>query len=57
VEEPRVSDAVLREPQGRILVITINRPEARNAVNLAVSQGLADAVAFAEKHAPNWTGT
>jgi enoyl-CoA hydratase len=35
---------VLRERQGRILVITINRPEARNAVNLAVSQGLADAV-------------
>ena len=39
-----MSDAVLRERQGRILVITINRPEARNAVNLAVSQGLADAV-------------
>ena len=29
---------------GRVLVITINRPESRNAVNLAVSQGLADAV-------------
>ena len=27
-----------------MLVITINRPEARNAVNLAVSQGLADAM-------------
>ncbi|KDE99143.1 enoyl-CoA hydratase [Mycolicibacterium aromaticivorans JS19b1 = JCM 16368] len=39
-----MSNAVLRERQGRILVITINRPEARNAVNLAVSQGLADAV-------------
>lgn len=39
-----MSDAVLRERQGRILVIMINRPEARNAVNLAVSQGLADAV-------------
>ncbi len=40
-----MSDAVLRERQGRILVITINRPpEARNAVSLAVSQGLADAV-------------
>lgn len=37
-------DSILRERQGRILVITINRPEARNAVNLAVSQGLADAV-------------
>jgi enoyl-CoA hydratase len=38
-----VSDEVLRERRGRTLVITINRPEARNAVNLAVSQGLADA--------------
>jgi enoyl-CoA hydratase len=39
-----VSDAVLQERHGRILVVTINRPEARNAVNLAVSQGLADAM-------------
>jgi len=39
-----VSDEILTERHGRILVITINRPESRNAVNLAVSQGLADAV-------------
>ncbi len=86
-----MSEEVLRERRGRVLVITINRPEAWNAVNLAVSQGLADAVdelddsadlsvgvitgaggnfcagmdlkafaaaiAFAEKRAPNWTGT
>ena len=39
-----MSDEILTERQGRILVITINRPESRNAVNLAVSQGLADAV-------------
>jgi enoyl-CoA hydratase len=39
-----VSEEVLRERRGRVLVITINRPESRNAVNLAVSQGLADAV-------------
>jgi enoyl-CoA hydratase/carnithine racemase len=39
-----VSDEILRERHGRVLVITINRPESRNAVNLAVSQGLADAV-------------
>ncbi|KUI22113.1 enoyl-CoA hydratase [Mycobacterium sp. IS-1496] len=32
------------ERRGRTLIITINRPEARNAVNFAVSQGLADAV-------------
>jgi enoyl-CoA hydratase len=39
-----VSEEILRECHGRVLVITINRPESRNAVNLAVSQGLADAV-------------
>ncbi|WP_458320037.1 crotonase/enoyl-CoA hydratase family protein [Mycolicibacterium brisbanense] len=39
-----MSEVVLRERQGRTLVITINRPEARNAFNLAVAQGLADAV-------------
>jgi enoyl-CoA hydratase len=39
-----VSEVVLRERQGRTLIITINRPEARNAFNLAVAQGLADAV-------------
>lgn len=38
-----MSDEILTERHGRVLVITINRPEARNAVNLAVSQGLADA--------------
>jgi enoyl-CoA hydratase/carnithine racemase len=36
-----VSDEILTERRGRVLVITINRPDARNAVNLAVSQGLA----------------
>jgi enoyl-CoA hydratase/carnithine racemase len=39
-----VSEEILTERRGRVLVITINRPESRNAVNLAVSQGLADAV-------------
>ncbi|QFS91034.1 Carnitinyl-CoA dehydratase [Mycobacterium sp. THAF192] len=39
-----VSDEVLLERRGRTLIITINRPEARNAFNLAVAQGLADAV-------------
>ena len=38
-EEP-----VVVEQRDRILVITINRPEAKNAVNAAVSQGLADAM-------------
>lgn len=39
-----MSDAVLVERRGRILVITINRPQARNAINLEVSQALADAM-------------
>src|SRR4051812_7983510 len=37
-------NAVLVEQRDRILVITINRPEAKNAVNAAVSRGLADAM-------------
>jgi enoyl-CoA hydratase/carnithine racemase len=36
---------VLDERDG-ILVITINRPEARNAVNMAVAQGIADALSL-----------
>ena len=39
-----MSDAVLVERRGRALIITINRPEVRNAMNLAVAQGVADAV-------------
>jgi enoyl-CoA hydratase len=39
-----MSDAVLTEEDGGVLVITINRPEARNAVNAAVAQGIAAAI-------------
>ncbi len=39
-----MSNEVLVERTGRIMVITINRPEARNAINAAVSNGLAAAV-------------
>jgi enoyl-CoA hydratase len=39
-----VADEILTERHGRTLVISINRPEARNAFNTAVSQGLADAM-------------
>jgi enoyl-CoA hydratase len=35
---------VLVEQRDRILIITINRPKAKNAVNSAVAHGLADAV-------------
>jgi enoyl-CoA hydratase len=39
-----VTDAVLTDEDGAVLVITINRPEARNAVNGAVAQGIAAAL-------------
>jgi enoyl-CoA hydratase len=35
---------VLVEQRDRILIITINRPKAKNAVNAAVARGLADAM-------------
>ncbi|MGX9789173.1 crotonase/enoyl-CoA hydratase family protein [Mycobacterium sp. MMS18-G62] len=37
-------NVVLVEQRDRILIMTINRPEAKNAVNAAVSRALADAV-------------
>jgi enoyl-CoA hydratase len=39
-----VSDEVLVERRGAVQVITINRPEARNALNLGVAEGIAAAV-------------
>jgi enoyl-CoA hydratase len=39
-----MSDAVLTERRDAVLVITINRPEARNAVNLPVAEGIAAAL-------------
>ena len=39
-----MSDAVLVETRDNVLVMTINRPEARNAVNGAVATGLAAAL-------------
>ncbi|MDH3754895.1 MAG: enoyl-CoA hydratase-related protein, partial [Acidimicrobiia bacterium] len=38
-------DEVLTERRGRVLLITLNRPEAMNAINLALAQGLLAAVA------------
>src|SRR5690348_15572445 len=39
-----MSDAVLTEEDGGVLVITINRPEAKNAVNADVAKGIAAAL-------------
>ena len=43
-EESSAQEAVLTEQRGRILIITINRPEAKNSVNAAVSHALAAAM-------------
>ncbi len=42
-------EAVLTELKGNILIITINRPKARNAINLAVHLGVGEAIERAEK--------
>lgn len=39
-----MSDEVLIERRGRVLLITLNRPDARNAVNLALAEQLASAL-------------
>jgi enoyl-CoA hydratase len=39
-----MGDAVLTEQRGRMLVITLNRPEALNAINAALARELLDAV-------------
>ncbi len=36
--------AVLTEPRGRVLLITLNRPDARNSVNAALAEGIAAAI-------------
>ena len=43
-DAPADQPAVLVERRGNVMVITINRPEARNAVNGAVSVGVGDAL-------------
>jgi crotonobetainyl-CoA hydratase len=42
--QPGAGSAVLVERSGNVVVITINRPDARNAINSAVSIGLGDAL-------------
>ena len=44
------------EKQGNVAVITINRPEARNAVNTAVATGIEEAVDRLEADDEVWVG-
>jgi enoyl-CoA hydratase len=39
-----MADEILRQRVGKVEVLTINRPEARNAINLAVAVALGDAL-------------
>src|SRR5690242_10443062 len=39
-----MSDEVLVEYAGSTIIITINRPDAKNAINRAVTDGVADAI-------------
>lgn len=47
---------VIYQKQGNLAVITINRPEARNAVNTAVATGIEDAIDQMEADDEVWVG-
>ncbi|MEU1526549.1 crotonase/enoyl-CoA hydratase family protein [Nocardia rhamnosiphila] len=51
VPESTRSGALLVERRERVLVVTINRPAARNAINAEVSHGLADAMKLLDSSA------
>ena len=51
-----MSDIVTYEATGRIAVITLNRPEARNAVNGDVAEGLEAAIDLLEGDDDVWVG-
>lgn len=43
-EQTTVNPSVTTERRGRVLVVTLNRPEKKNAINLSMAQGIADAM-------------
>jgi enoyl-CoA hydratase len=49
-----MADVVLRERRGHVEILTINRPEARNAINLAVATALSAALDDAERDDDCW---
>jgi crotonobetainyl-CoA hydratase len=48
------NDTVIAEQYGHVLLVTLNRPEARNAVNLDLTVGVGEALDFAEANADIW---
>lgn len=50
-----MSKAVLVERQDRVMIVTINRPEARNAVNRDVTVGVGEALEEADRNPDIWT--
>jgi crotonobetainyl-CoA hydratase len=53
-DTPTGDDAVLRTREGHVLVLTINRPEARNAVDNAVWRGVGEALDDADADPDVW---
>lgn len=51
-----MTDAVLYRKEGNVAFITLNRPEARNAINGDVAEGMASAVAQLENDPTVWVG-
>lgn len=51
-----MSDIVMYETRGRVAVITLNRPDARNAVNGDVASGLEAAIDRLEEDDQVWVG-
>jgi enoyl-CoA hydratase len=51
-----MSDVVLYEAQGRVALITLNRPEARNAINGDVALGMEAAIDQMEADPEVWIG-
>jgi enoyl-CoA hydratase len=51
-----MSDIVKYEVQGRVALITLNRPEARNAVNGDVAEGMEAAIDQLEADPEVWVG-
>jgi enoyl-CoA hydratase len=49
-----MADEILRERRGHIELLTINRPEARNAINRATAQALSDALDECETDDDVW---